>query len=194
MCIEEVFFNNIYLVAIFYIRYHSNIKKAIANRFGLYCNLQLLVVSISGEDKIDIRYHQRINIHCIAKYQAQQIMSLFLLWNLLLSTSVTAMTTSTTNAHQQQQQYHEKYTPTNIFIGGLGYVGLRLASSLHEVYPHAYISGTVRSVERRDGLLTSSSNIKQQCSVDSVHVLDIDNEYIGLDTNGLEYSSTPCLV
>jgi len=86
--------------------------------------------------------------------------------------------------HQQHQQYHEKYTPTNIFIGGLGYVGSRLASKLHEVYPQAYISGTVRSVERRDGLL-SSSNTKYQY-VDNVHVLDIDNEYIGLDNDGLE--------
>ena len=77
--------------------------------------------------------------------------------------------------------HHEKYTPTNIFISGLGYVGSRLASTLHEVYPHAYISGTVRSAERRDGLLVSSST---SC-IDNVHVLDIDNEYIGLDTNGL---------
>jgi len=90
---------------------------------------------------------------------------------------------SATNTHQR---YHEKYTPTDIFIGGLGFVGSKLASKLHEVYPQAYISGTVRSIERRDGLLTSSSNIKQQCSVDNVHVLDIDNEYIGLDNNGLK--------
>jgi len=79
--------------------------------------------------------------------------------------------------------HHEKYTPTNIFIGGLGYVGSRLASTLHEVYPHAYISGTVRSAERRDGLLMASSS-STSC-IDNVHVLDIDNEYIGLDTNGL---------
>ena len=99
-----------------------------------------------------------------------------------------AIISSTSTTHQQQ--YHGKYTPTNIFIGGLGYVRLRLASSLHEVYPHAYISGTVRSVERRDGLLTSSSSNKQQQQrygiVDNVHVLDIDNEYIGLDNNGLQ--------
>ena len=97
-----------------------------------------------------------------------------------------AIISSTTNTHQQQQQHHEKYTPTNIFIGGLGYVGLRLASKLHEVYPHAYISGTVRSVERRDGLLVSSSSNNKQQYIDNVHVLDIDNEYIGLDNNGLE--------
>ena len=95
------------------------------------------------------------------------------------------MITSTTNTHQQQQ-YHEKYTPTNIFIGGLGYVGLRLASKLHKVYPHAYISGTVRSTERRDGLLSSSSYNNKEQYIDNVHVLDIDNEYIGLDNNGLE--------
>ena len=86
----------------------------------------------------------------------------------------------------QQQQYHEKYTPTNIFIGGLGYVGSRLASTLKKEYPHAYISGTVRSVERRDGLLSSSSYNNKEQYIDNVHVLDIDNEYIGLDNNGLE--------
>lgn len=73
-------------------------------------------------------------------------------------------------------------TPTHIFIGGLGYCGSRIAAALHEQYPDCIISGTVRSKERRDAILSSSSN---SWLTGSVHVLDLDDNYIGLDTDGV---------
>jgi nucleoside-diphosphate-sugar epimerase len=92
--------------------------------------------------------------------------------NLLVSLLTIAAVTPT---HQ--------YTPSNIFIGGLGYVGSRLASAIHEAYPAANISGTVRSIQRREGLLNSSS--RPSWLTGDAHVLDVDDEYIGLDSKGL---------
>ena len=66
--------------------------------------------------------------------------------------------------------------PSKIFIGGLGYTGSRIASEFHSVYPHAHISGTVRSKERQEALLSSPPN----WLTGNVHVLDIDDQYIGL--------------
>ena len=70
-----------------------------------------------------------------------------------------------------------------MFIGGLGYTGSRLASFIHNEYPAAKISGTVRSTERRDGLLNSST--RPSWLSGDVHVLDIDENYAGLDAKGL---------
>ncbi|KAL7539321.1 hypothetical protein ACHAXR_009190 [Thalassiosira sp. AJA248-18] len=45
-----------------------------------------------------------------------------------------------------------------VFIGGLGYCGSRIAAAIHSSYPNCIISGTVRSAERRDGMLSSPPN------------------------------------
>lgn len=76
-----------------------------------------------------------------------------------------------------------EYTPSNIFIGGLGYTGSLLASTIHKAFPSAKISGTVRSSERRDALLNSSTLPPWLSG--QLHVLDIDDNYSGLDINGL---------
>ena len=77
----------------------------------------------------------------------------------------------------------DQYTPSKVFIGGLGYTGSRLASSIHNEFPAAKISGTVRSTERRDGLLNSSTRPSWLSGY--VHILDMDDNYVGLDANGL---------
>ena len=68
-----------------------------------------------------------------------------------------------------------------VFIGGLGYCGSRLAERLRQEFSeNVHIVGTVRSQERRQ----RSAALNQW--VDSVHVLDMDNEYLGLDAKGKE--------
>ena len=44
-----------------------------------------------------------------------------------------------------------------LFVGGLGYCGSRIAEAIHDAYPSAIISGTVRSKERRDALMDGAS-------------------------------------
>ena len=58
-----------------------------------------------------------------------------------------------------------------------------MASAIHKAFPSAKISGTVRSVERRDGLLAAST--RPSWLTGNVHVLDIDENYIGLDSSGV---------
>jgi nucleoside-diphosphate-sugar epimerase len=79
------------------------------------------------------------------------------------------------------QQYSPP--PSNIFIGGLGYTGSHIAAVIRNAFPTAKISGTVRSIERRDGFLDSST--RPAWLTGDVHVLDLDDKYIGLDSNGL---------
>ena len=76
-----------------------------------------------------------------------------------------------------------QYTPSNVFIGGFGYTGSRLASAICGNFPGCKISGTVRSRERRDDLIHSSS--RPPWLSGDAHVLDIDDQYIGLDSEGL---------
>ena len=54
-------------------------------------------------------------------------------------------------------------------------------TDFHGAFPEAVISGTVRSVERRDAVLSSPP----PWLTGDVHVLDIDDEYAGLDERGL---------
>lgn len=71
--------------------------------------------------------------------------------------------------------------PKHVFIGGLGYCGSRIASSIHSSYPECIISGTVRSTERRDAILSSPPS----WLTGSVHVMDLDDSYTGLLQDGL---------
>jgi len=71
--------------------------------------------------------------------------------------------------------------PKHVFIGGLGYCGSRIASSFHSSYPECIISGTVRSTERRDAMLSSPPS----WLTGSVHVMDLDDSYTGLLQDGV---------
>ena len=76
--------------------------------------------------------------------------------------------------------------PTHIFIGGLGYCGTQIAAAIHAAYPTCQISATVRSNERRDAILSSSStNCHPSKPWLSVHVLDLDEAYAGLSEDGI---------
>ena len=70
--------------------------------------------------------------------------------------------------------------PKHVFIGGLGYCGSRIAASIHETYPACVISGTVRSTERLDAVLSSPP----PWLTGSVYVLDLDDAYAGLSDDG----------
>lgn len=70
-----------------------------------------------------------------------------------------------------------------LFVGGLGYCGSRIAAAIHNAYPSAIISGTVRSTERRNALLDDAS--RPSWLTGSVHVLDLDDNYSGLSSEGI---------
>ncbi|KAL7531989.1 hypothetical protein ACHAWF_003981, partial [Thalassiosira exigua] len=77
---------------------------------------------------------------------------------------------------------------------GLGYAGSRIAAALHRAHPAARISGTVRSIDRRDAL-SGGGSTKPPWLTGSVHVLDLDDEYLGLDERGIEELRTAeCVV
>ena len=71
--------------------------------------------------------------------------------------------------------------PTHLFVGGLGYCGARIAATFHGTYPGCAVSGTVRSPERRDALLAD----RPAWLTGAVHVIDLDDEYAGLDSAGV---------
>ena len=62
--------------------------------------------------------------------------------------------------------------PERVFIGGLGYSGLRIAEQLHKTYDCA-VAGCVRSAEKREALT------KRYPWLDT-HVLDLDNKHLYL--------------
>jgi len=66
--------------------------------------------------------------------------------------------------------------PERIFIGGLGYCGLRIAEQFHYAYG-CNVAGCVRSAEKRDALSSQYPWLE-------AHVLDLDNTYQGLDKKG----------
>ena len=70
-----------------------------------------------------------------------------------------------------------------LFVGGLGYCGSRIAEAIHDAYPSAIISGTVRSKERRDALMDGAS--RPSWLTGSAHVLDLDDKYAGLSSDGI---------
>lgn len=72
--------------------------------------------------------------------------------------------------------------PSHLFIGGLGFCGIRIAEVFREAFPECQISGCVRSEERKESILSqmSARNVNM-----NVHVLDLDDDYSGLDTKGL---------
>ena len=75
--------------------------------------------------------------------------------------------------------------PLRFFIGGLGYCGSRLAVRLRQEFPDCTISGCVRSETRRQSLLAANGkDLSNEHNV-AVHVLDLDDHYIGLDEAGL---------
>ena len=70
--------------------------------------------------------------------------------------------------------------PFRFFIGGLGYCGSRIAIKLRHEFPDCEISGCVRSESSKQGIDADSlADVK-------VHVLDLDQEYRGLDEAGLD--------
>jgi nucleoside-diphosphate-sugar epimerase len=68
--------------------------------------------------------------------------------------------------------------PERVFIGGLGYCGLRIAEKFHDTYG-CNVAGCVRSAEKRDALSSQYPWLE-------THVLDLDNSYQGLDADGQE--------
>ena len=66
--------------------------------------------------------------------------------------------------------------PERVFIGGLGYCGLRIAEKFHETYG-CNVAGCVRSAEKQAALTKSYPWLE-------THVLDLDNSYEGLDADG----------
>lgn len=68
--------------------------------------------------------------------------------------------------------------PLRFFIGGLGYCGSRLALRLREEFPSCEIAGCVRSQTRKDSMMENEPGTR-------VHVLDLDQNYHGLDETGL---------
>lgn len=75
-----------------------------------------------------------------------------------------------------------KSSSLRFFVGGLGYCGSRLAERLRHEFPSAVISGCVRSQTRKQVLLADPSIQKSKIQV---HVLDLDENYVGLDDAGL---------
>eukprot|EP00978_Attheya_sp_CCMP212_P037030 scaffold171951_cov50-Attheya_sp.AAC.2 len=79
------------------------------------------------------------------------------------------------------------------FIGGLGYCGSRLAVRLRQEFPSCEIAGCVRSESRKQSLLLAPNNndddesiLEKQANVQvHVHVLDLDEDYGGLDEAGI---------
>jgi len=67
-------------------------------------------------------------------------------------------------------------------IGGLGYCGSRLAVRLRQEFPDCKISGCVRSESRKQAWLASNTDNHGV----AVHVLDLDNDYTGLDPEGIK--------
>ena len=68
--------------------------------------------------------------------------------------------------------------PERVFIGGLGYCGLRIAEQFHKTYNCA-VAGCVRSAEKQAALTKNYPWLE-------AHVLDLDNSYEGLDADGRE--------
>ena len=68
--------------------------------------------------------------------------------------------------------------PERVFIGGLGYCGLRIAEKFHDTYG-CNVAGCVRSAEKQAALTKSYPWLE-------AHVLDLDNTYTGLDQKGRE--------
>jgi len=66
--------------------------------------------------------------------------------------------------------------PERLFVGGLGYCGLRIAEIFREKYGCA-VAGCVRSAEKQEMLAARYPWLE-------THVLDLDNSYSGLDTQG----------
>jgi nucleoside-diphosphate-sugar epimerase len=74
--------------------------------------------------------------------------------------------------------------PLRFFIGGLGYCGSRLAARLRNEFPDCTISGTVRSQTRKQSILADRL-VEEKCGSNlRVHVLDLDENYVGLDQEG----------
>jgi nucleoside-diphosphate-sugar epimerase len=74
-------------------------------------------------------------------------------------------------------------SPSVVFIGGLGYCGGRIARSIREAYPDCIIVGSVRSKERRAELLSNQGE-GRDLAYNDVYVLDLDDEYTGLNNAG----------
>jgi nucleoside-diphosphate-sugar epimerase len=68
--------------------------------------------------------------------------------------------------------------PERVFIGGLGYCGLRIAEQFHDTYG-CNVAGCVRSAEKQAALTKNYPWLE-------AHVLDLDNTYQGLDADGRE--------
>ncbi|CAB9511732.1 Inherit from COG: Nad-dependent epimerase dehydratase [Seminavis robusta] len=71
--------------------------------------------------------------------------------------------------------------PLRFFVGGLGYCGSRLALELRQSFPSSHIAGCVRSEESQ----RAKRKILQHANI-HVHVMDLDQEYKGLDSDGLK--------
>lgn len=76
--------------------------------------------------------------------------------------------------------------PLRVFIGGLGYCGSRIAQAIRNEFPECHITGTVRSQERRRSALGGGvlDNKSDAAPWNDVHVLDLNEEYVGLDEAG----------
>jgi len=83
------------------------------------------------------------------------------------------------NQQQQQQQQKQQHNQLRFFIGGLGYCGSRLAERLRREFPSCEISGCVRSCGSQRSKQIAMNRI--DCRV---HVLDVDQNYVGLDGGG----------
>jgi nucleoside-diphosphate-sugar epimerase len=70
--------------------------------------------------------------------------------------------------------------PSHLFISGLGYCGTEIAARFRETFPECKISGSVRSVERKNAMLAHPHS-----PWSNVHILDLDDQYLGLDVDGL---------
>lgn len=68
-------------------------------------------------------------------------------------------------------------SPTQLFVSGLGYCGLRTAIRWHEAYPECTISGSVRSKAKADALRAKFPWLE-------VYTFDLDDNYVGLDDGG----------
>ncbi len=66
--------------------------------------------------------------------------------------------------------------PERLFVGGLGYCGLRIAEKFHDTYG-CKVAGCVRSAEKQAALTKCYPWLE-------AHVLDLDNTYTGLDASG----------
>ena len=66
--------------------------------------------------------------------------------------------------------------PERVFIGGLGYCGLRIAEKFHDTYG-CKVAGCVRSAEKQAALTKRYPWLE-------AHVLDLDNTYQGLNADG----------